>query len=113
MARPARSRCPCRPVGPPRSSASRANSQNDQEHPTKTCPSCGRRYKAKGRMYRCRNPRCGFVFHRDGVGAINIRQRYTGSGLVVGVMASPTGVRYHAHLRRSAARCDRERIPVL
>jgi len=85
----------------------------DERYTTKTCPSCGRRYKSKGRMYRCRNPLCGFVVHRDGVGAINIRQKYTGSGLVVGVMASPTGVRYHAHLRRSAARCDRERIPVL
>ena len=56
---------------------------------------------------------CGFVFHRDGVGAINIRQKYTGSGPVVGAMASPTGVRYHAHLSRSS-RCEpRERIPAL
>jgi putative transposase len=62
---------------------------------------CGQRYKPKGRMYRCRHKECGFVFHRDGVGALNIRQEYTGSGLVVGAMASPTGVHYHAHLRCS------------
>jgi putative transposase len=75
----------------------------DERYTTRTCPACGHRYKPNGRMYRCRTKECGFVFHRDGVGAINIRQKYTGSGLVVGAMASPTGVRYHPHLRRSAA----------
>jgi putative transposase len=85
----------------------------DERYTTRTCPASGHRYKPTGRMYRCRH--CGFVFHRDGVGAINIRQKYTGSGPVVGVMASPTGVRYHAHLRCSAALngSDRERIPAL
>jgi len=41
--------------------------------------------------------------------------KYLGSGPVVGAMASPTGVRYHAHLPRSAALngSDRERIPAL
>ena len=68
---------------------------------TKTCPRCGRRYKPNGRMYRCRNPKCGFVYHRDGVGAINIRRTYTGSGPVVGAMASPSGVRYQPHMRCS------------
>ena len=71
----------------------------NERNTTKTCPSCGRRYKPKGRVYRCRH--CGFVFHRDGVGAINIRRKYTGSGPVVGAMASPSGVRYHAHMRCS------------
>src|SRR5205823_9993408 len=52
----------------------------DERYTTRTCPACRRRYKPKGRMYRCRNKQCGFVFHRDGVGAINIRQKYTGSG---------------------------------
>jgi putative transposase len=75
----------------------------EERYTSRTCPACGRRYKPTGRMYRCRNKQCGFVFHRDGVGAINIRQKYTGSGLVVGAMASPTGVRYHAHLRCSTA----------
>ena len=71
----------------------------NERNTTKTCPSCGRRYKPKGRLYRCRH--CGFVFHRDGVGAINIRQKYTGSGPVVGAMASPSGVRYQPHMRCS------------
>jgi putative transposase len=73
----------------------------DERYTTRTCPACGRRYKPSGRMYRCRNPRCRFVFHRDGVGAVNIRQKYTGSGLVVGAMASPSGVRYPPHMRCS------------
>ena len=70
-----------------------------ERNTTKTCPSCGRRYKPEGRVYRCRH--CGFVFHRDGVGAINIRRKYTGSGPVVGVVVSPSGVRYQAHMRCS------------
>jgi transposase len=36
------------------------------------------RYKPKMRVYRCRNPKCRFVFHRDGVGSINIRRKYLG-----------------------------------
>jgi putative transposase len=85
----------------------------DERHTTQRCPACGRRYKPRGRMYRCRNKQCGFVFHRDGVGAMNIRKKYTASGPVVGVMASPTGVRYRAHLSRSSEHCCRERIPGL
>jgi putative transposase len=72
-----------------------------ERYTTQTCPACGHRYKPTGRIYRCRNALCSFVFHRDGVGAINIRRTYTGSGLVVGAMASPIGVRYHPHLRCS------------
>jgi putative transposase len=68
----------------------------NERNTTKTCPHCGRRYKPTGRMYCCRQ--CGFVYHRDGVGAINIRRTYTGSGPVVGAMASPSGVRYHPHM---------------
>jgi putative transposase len=71
----------------------------DEHYTTQECPHCRKRCKPKGRMYRC--GRCGFVFHRDGVGAINIRRKYTGSGPVVGVMASPTGVRYSPHLQCS------------
>ena len=68
---------------------------------TKTCPRCGRGYKPRGCLYRCRTPKCGFVYHRDGVGAINIRRTDTGSGPVVGARASPSGVRYRAHMRCS------------
>lgn len=37
------------------------------------------------------------------VGAWNIRQKYLGSGPVVGAMASPSGVRYRPHMRCSSA----------
>jgi putative transposase len=71
-----------------------------EHYTSQTCPCCGKRYKLRGREYRC--SRCGFAFHRDGVGAINIRQKYTVSGPVVGAMASPIGVRYQPHLRCSS-----------
>lgn len=59
----------------------------DERYTTQTCPACDKRHKPKGRTYRCR--RCGYTYHRDGMGAINIRQKYTNSGSVVGAMASP------------------------
>jgi putative transposase len=49
----------------------------------------------QGRVFRC--PRCGWTYHRDGVGSINIRQKYLCSLPVVGAMAPPIGMRYHAH----------------
>jgi putative transposase len=74
----------------------------DEHYTTQSCPRCGRRHKPKGRLYQCGKRRgCGFTFHRDGVGAINIRHKYTNSGSVVGAMASPIGVRYSAHMRCS------------
>ena len=42
---------------------------------TKTCPACGARNRPTGRDYRCKNPNCGFICHRDAVGAINILQK--------------------------------------
>ncbi|MDK2786499.1 MAG: putative transposase, partial [Thermotoga sp.] len=42
---------------------------------------------------------CGFEWHRDAVGALNIRKKYTGESLVVGALTSPVGVRYNSHLR--------------
>jgi putative transposase len=70
----------------------------DEAYTTQTCPACGERHKPRGREYVCR---CGFVYHRDGVGSINIRRKYLGqnSGPVVGVMAPPAGIRYHPHAR--------------
>ncbi|MEM4239131.1 MAG: transposase, partial [Nitrososphaerota archaeon] len=38
---------------------------------------------------------CGFEYHKDGVGAINIFKRYRGKSHVVGVLASPVGLRSH------------------
>jgi len=82
----------------------------DEAYTSQTCPSCGHRHKPTGREYACP---CSFRYHRDGVGSWNIRQKYLGSGPVVGVMASPTGVRYHPHMRCSSVLPGRERIPRL
>jgi putative transposase len=68
----------------------------EEAYTSRTCPRCGHRRKSKvqGRVFRCSNKRCRFVFHRDGVGASNIRQKYLGCGPVVGPMARPIGIRY-------------------
>nr|WP_049777958.1 RNA-guided endonuclease TnpB family protein [Allomeiothermus silvanus] len=83
----------------------------DESYTSQECPRCGSRHKPRGREYTCLV--CGFRFHRDGVGAVNIRRKYLGLGPVVGVMASPTGVRWHPHQRTCVARDKRERIPAL
>ncbi|HEY7126397.1 MAG TPA: transposase [Ktedonobacterales bacterium] len=36
------------------------------------CPACGWKQKVKGRVWRCRNPHCAFVGHRDVVGSVNM-----------------------------------------
>jgi putative transposase len=69
-----------------------------EEYTSQTCPQCGHRYKPKNRNYHCK--KCGYKFHRDGVGAINIRAKYLyeygiSDSTVVGVMTSPTGLRYN------------------
>lgn len=78
-----------------------------EAYTTQTCPQCGNRHKPSGRTYSCG---CGFVGHRDVVGAANIRQKYLGqtesqdlSLQVAGDMASPTGVRYRPHMRCNPA----------
>lgn len=48
----------------------------DESYTSQTCPQCGERRKPSNRNYRCRA--CGFTYHRDGVGAINIRRKYLG-----------------------------------
>jgi putative transposase len=35
-------------------------------------PACGWKQKVKGRVWHCRNPKCGFVGHRDVVGSVNM-----------------------------------------
>ena len=62
--------------------------QIDEAYTSQTCPKCGNRKKPNNRNYTCT---CGFQYHRDGVGAINILRKYQG-GLgdpVVAVMGSP------------------------
>lgn len=74
----------------------------EESYTSQECPACGRRHKPSGREYVCR---CGFRYHRDGVGGFNIRKKYLGSGPVVGVMAPPTGIRFtpNARVARSAS----------
>ena len=36
------------------------------------CPVCGWKQKVKGRVWRCRNPKCSFAGHRDVVGSVNM-----------------------------------------
>jgi len=70
----------------------------DEHYTSRTCPCCGYvRSKVQGRVFRC--PKCGWTYHRDGVGSINIRQKYLASVPVVGVMAPPTGMRFGPHVR--------------
>jgi putative transposase len=38
------------------------------------CPVCGWKQKVRGRVWRCRNPHCSFVGHRDVVGSINMHR---------------------------------------
>jgi putative transposase len=71
----------------------------NERYTSQTCPSCTRRHKPHGRRFRC--PWCGFVAHRDVVGAWNIRKEYLGTSPVAGAMASPIGVRYQANMRCS------------
>ncbi|MCD6550697.1 transposase [Thermotoga sp.] len=68
-----------------------------EAYTSKECPVCGSRNHPNGRNYRCGE--CGFSYHRDGVGAINIWRRYLGrKSQVVAVLAPARGVRFNPHL---------------
>jgi putative transposase len=70
----------------------------DEHYTSRTCPCCGHvRSRVKGRVFAC--PKCKWTYHRDGVGSINIRQKYLGQLPVVGAMAPPTGMRFRPHTR--------------
>jgi putative transposase len=74
----------------------------EEGYTSRTCPKCGHRRKSKpkGRVFHCTNKACRFSWHRDGVGAYNIRQKYRGDfGVphVVAEMAPATGIRYMPH----------------
>ena len=71
-----------------------------EAYTSQTCPRCGNRKKPQNRNYHCNH--CGFEYHRDGVGAINLWNKVSGFILspVVGAMASPMGVRFHSHLSK-------------
>ena len=71
-----------------------------EKYTSQTCPACGQRHKPSHRNYKCK---CGFAYHRDGVGAINIRKKYQGrlNVPVEAAMAPPVGIRLEA--RRCSA----------
>jgi len=51
--------------------------ENVRENGTsQVCPLCGSKNRPQNRNYECK--KCGFRYHRDGVGAINIYRKYTG-----------------------------------
>jgi len=75
--------------------------QQEESYTSKTCPGCGNRKSVKGREYKCK---CGFVGHRDLVGATNILRKYLGlfgkkEIPVDALMARAFGVRYSPHIR--------------
>ena len=85
----------------------------DESYTSQSCPNCGHRHKPRNRNYHCKP--CGYKYHRDGVGAINLWKKVSGwlfarsssahpssDHPVVGIMAFPTGVRFHWHLCKSA-----------
>ena len=83
----------------------------DEHYTSRTCLHCGYvRSKFKGRVFRC--PKCGWTYHRDGVGSINIRQKYLGHGPVVGVMAPPISIRLVAGVARTEKLYVRENVCV-
>ncbi|PSR01584.1 MAG: transposase, partial [Bacteroidetes bacterium QS_8_68_28] len=80
----------------------------NEAYTSQDCPQCGYREKPSGRDYAC--SKCGFYGHRDVVGAANIRRKYVGSHTgqtrLPGVMASPSGVRFHPHLQCNSRSSD-------
>jgi putative transposase len=58
----------------------------EESYTSQTCPRCGSRHKPRGRVYRC--PACGFLGHRDGVGATVILSRHMAGE--VGKLPGPT-----------------------
>ncbi|GAB4317280.1 RNA-guided endonuclease InsQ/TnpB family protein [Pseudothermotoga elfii] len=68
-----------------------------EAYTSKRCPVCGSRNHPNNRNCKCQN--CGFEYHRDGVGAINIYARYPGKKSQVVVKLAPArGVRFNPHL---------------
>jgi putative transposase len=83
----------------------------EESYSSRTCPHCLYvRSKVKGRVFRC--PKCKWTYHRDGVGSINIRQKYLGHGPVVGVMAPPISIRLVAGVARTEKTYVRENVCV-
>ena len=75
----------------------------DEKYSSQTCPRCNSRNKISTRNYNCSH--CGFAYHRDAVGAVNIRNKvmYREYVPVVGDMTPPVGIRYYANTSCNSA----------
>jgi putative transposase len=78
----------------------------NEAYTTQTCPCCGEKQKPRGRVYKCR--KCGFVGHRDVVGASNILSRRL-YGELARVQVSTTKYR-HPYLTGKRSRADTTEI---
>jgi len=81
----------------------------NEAYTSQTCPNCGERHKPKGRVFLC--PACGFVSHRDAVGAANIRSvcLYGKPG-----QSPPGSIKYrHPHLVGKRSRVDTAQVAQL
>ncbi len=72
----------------------------EESYTSQTCCRCGKRHKPTNRNYICK---CGFKYHRDSIGAINILKKYTAGTLkgksswLEGELTSPYGIRYNSN----------------
>ena len=79
-----------------------------EEYTSQMCLSCRKKNKSKNRNYRCS---CGFSWHRDGLGSSNILSKYLGFVPVVGLMARPSGIRWHPHIQCNSTTLRVEESP--
>src|SRR6266511_990576 len=71
--------------------------RQSETYSSKTCPQCGAHNKPNGRNYHCSN--CGFIGHRDAVGAVNLESKALyGSYSRI----QPRSVMYRRAFRRSS-----------
>lgn len=70
----------------------------NEAYTSQTCPVCSKKHKPGNRNFRCK---CGFKYHRDAVGAINIYKKYTSSlsARLEGDLTPPVGYRYRYNQR--------------
>lgn len=70
----------------------------NEAYTSRTCPDCGvvKDYSPNSRNFKCQD--CGFEYHRDGVGAINIRQKYLGDNPSSSGDGVPLGIRYKPNM---------------
>ena len=70
----------------------------NEAYTTQTCPQCSQRHKPRGRVYDCKS--CGFVGHRDVVGASNILARHE-MGDVGGYYPEEVGYKHAQDCRKT------------